>query len=69
VKETLKHLYTIAPTVKKEFATLLLLVVLWVIVTALNPRFLSMANLQNTASVTYRSGTTNGSIPDTWATS
>jgi ribose transport system permease protein len=35
--------------VKKEFATFLLLVVLCVIVTALNPRFLSAANLQNTA--------------------
>jgi ribose transport system permease protein len=35
--------------VKKEFATFLLLVILCVIVTALNPRFLSAANLQNTA--------------------
>ena len=34
---------------RKEFATLLLLVVLCVIVTALNPRFMSPANLQNTA--------------------
>jgi len=34
---------------KKEFATFLLLVVLCAIVTALNPRFLSPANLQNTA--------------------
>jgi ribose transport system permease protein len=34
---------------KKELATLLLLVVLCVIVTALNPRFVSPANLQNTA--------------------
>ena len=34
---------------KKEFATFLLLVVLCVIVAALNPRFLSTANLQNTA--------------------
>jgi ribose transport system permease protein len=35
--------------VKKELATLLLLVVLCAIVTALNPRFLSASNLQNTA--------------------
>jgi ribose transport system permease protein len=35
--------------VKKELATFLLLVVLCVIVTALNPRFMSPANLQNTA--------------------
>jgi len=35
--------------VKKEFATFLLLVVLCVIVTVLNPRFVSAANLQNTA--------------------
>lgn len=34
---------------KKELATFLLLVVLCVIVTALNPRFVSAANLQNTA--------------------
>src|SRR5919201_643899 len=34
---------------KKELATLLLLVALCAIVTALNPRFLSAANLQNTA--------------------
>src|SRR4051812_18315319 len=34
---------------KKEFATFLLLVVLCTIVTALNPRFVSAANLQNTA--------------------
>jgi ribose transport system permease protein len=34
---------------KKEFATFLLLVVLCAIVTALNPRFMSPANLQNTA--------------------
>jgi ribose transport system permease protein len=34
---------------KKELAIFLLLVVLCVIVTALNPRFLSTANLQNTA--------------------
>src|SRR3954464_14348380 len=34
---------------KKEFATFLLLVVLCVIVTALNPRFVSASNLQNTA--------------------
>ena len=34
---------------KKELATLLLLVVLCAIVTALNPRFLSASNLQNTA--------------------
>ena len=34
---------------KKELATFLLLVVLCVIVTALNPRFVSPANLQNTA--------------------
>ncbi len=34
---------------EKELATFLLLVVLGVIVTALNPRFLSAANLQNTA--------------------
>jgi ribose transport system permease protein len=34
---------------KKELATFLLLVVLCVIVTALNPRFLSTANVQNTA--------------------
>src|SRR4249920_3300595 len=33
---------------KKELATFLLLVVLCAIVTALNPRFLSPANLQNT---------------------
>ena len=33
---------------KKEFATFLLLVVLCAIVTALNPRFMSPANLQNT---------------------
>jgi ribose transport system permease protein len=35
--------------VKKELATFLLLVILCVIVTALNPRFVSAANLQNTA--------------------
>jgi ribose transport system permease protein len=35
--------------VKKELATFLLLVVLCVVVTALNPRFVSPANLQNTA--------------------
>jgi ribose transport system permease protein len=35
--------------VKKEFAIFLLLVVLCAIVTALNPRFLSAANVQNTA--------------------
>jgi ribose transport system permease protein len=35
--------------VKKELATLVLLVVLCAIVTALNPRFMSPANLQNTA--------------------
>src|SRR6476659_8078440 len=34
---------------KKDIATLLLLVVLCAIVTALNPRFLSASNLQNTA--------------------
>ena len=34
---------------KKELATFLLLVVLCAIVTALNPRFVSPANLQNTA--------------------
>jgi ribose transport system permease protein len=34
---------------KKELATFLLLVVLCAIVTALNPRFMSPANLQNTA--------------------
>jgi ribose transport system permease protein len=34
---------------RKELATFLLLVVVCVIVTALNPRFLSAANLQNTA--------------------
>ena len=34
---------------KKELATFLLLVVLCVLVTALNPRFVSPANLQNTA--------------------
>jgi ribose transport system permease protein len=34
---------------RKEFATFLLLVVLCAIVTALNPRFMSAANLQNTA--------------------
>jgi ribose transport system permease protein len=34
---------------KKEFATFLLLIVLCAIVTALNPRFLSAANLQNTS--------------------
>jgi len=34
---------------KKEFATFALLLVLCLIVTALNPRFLSAANLQNTA--------------------
>jgi ribose transport system permease protein len=34
---------------KKELATFLLLVVLCVVVTALNPRFVSPANLQNTA--------------------
>src|SRR3954469_8524834 len=34
---------------KKELATFLLLVVLCTIVTALNPRFVSAANLQNTA--------------------
>lgn len=34
---------------KKELATLILLVLLCVIVTALNPRFISPANLQNTA--------------------
>src|SRR4051795_3481072 len=34
---------------KKELATFLLLVVLCAIVTALNPRFLSASNLQNTA--------------------
>ena len=36
-------------TIKKETAIFLLLVVLCAIVTALNPRFLSPANLQNTA--------------------
>jgi len=36
-------------TIKKDLAIFLLLVVLCVIVTALNPRFLSPANLQNTA--------------------
>src|SRR6478609_7921297 len=36
-------------TKKKDLAIFLLLVVLCVIVTALNPRFLSPANLQNTA--------------------
>ena len=35
--------------VKKELVTFLLLVVLCAVVTALNPRFLSAANLQNTA--------------------
>jgi ribose transport system permease protein len=35
--------------VRKEFATFALLVVLCAIVTALNPRFMSPANLQNTA--------------------
>jgi ribose transport system permease protein len=34
---------------RKEFATFLLLVVLCAIVTALNPRFVSASNLQNTA--------------------
>ena len=34
---------------RKELATFLLLVVLCIVVTALNPRFLSPANLQNTA--------------------
>ena len=34
---------------RKELATFLLLVVLCTVVTALNPRFLSPANLQNTA--------------------
>ena len=34
---------------KKELAILLLLVALCAIVTALNPRFISPANLQNTA--------------------
>src|SRR4030095_2036264 len=34
---------------KKDLAIFLLLIVLCVIVTALNPRFLSPANLQNTA--------------------
>ena len=34
---------------RKEFATFLLLVVLCAVVTALNPRFMSPANLQNTA--------------------
>jgi ribose transport system permease protein len=34
---------------KKELGTFLLLVVLCIVVTALNPRFLSPANLQNTA--------------------
>ena len=36
-------------TTKKDIAIFLLLVVLCAIVTALNPRFLSPANLQNTA--------------------
>src|SRR5437763_2186753 len=36
-------------TNKKDLAIFLLLVVLCVIVTALNPRFMSLANLQNTA--------------------
>ena len=36
-------------TIKKDIAIFLLLVVLCAIVTALNPRFLSPANLQNTA--------------------
>jgi len=36
-------------TIKKDLAIFLLLVVLCAIVTALNPRFLSPANLQNTA--------------------
>src|SRR3954452_18945667 len=36
-------------TNKKDLATFLLLVVLCTVVTALNPRFLSPANLQNTA--------------------
>jgi len=40
---------TMAPFVRKELATFLLLVVLCVIVTSLNPRFVSPANLQNTA--------------------
>src|ERR1044071_66684 len=35
--------------VRKELAILLLLVVLCIIVTALNPRFVSASNLQNTA--------------------
>ena len=39
----------VANRMKKELAIFLLLVVLCVIVTALNPRFLSAANLQNTA--------------------
>jgi ribose/xylose/arabinose/galactoside ABC-type transport system permease subunit len=39
---------------KKEFATFLLLVVLCTIVTALNPRFVSAANLQNTARLQCR---------------
>jgi ribose transport system permease protein len=34
---------------KKELGTFLLLVVLCIVVTALNPRFISPANLQNTA--------------------
>ena len=34
---------------RKELATFLLLVVLCIVVTALNPRFLSPPNLQNTA--------------------
>src|SRR5262245_66507649 len=42
---------------RKELATFLLLVVLCVIVTALNPRFLSAANLQNTARLIGAFGT------------
>jgi ribose transport system permease protein len=42
---------------RKELATLLLLVVLCAIVTALNPRFLSTANLQNTARLIGAFGT------------
>src|SRR5204863_5849984 len=41
--------HRIAVSMRKELATFLLLVVLCVIVTALNPRFMSPANLQNTA--------------------
>jgi ribose transport system permease protein len=43
--------------VRKELATFLLLVVLCAIVTALNPRFLSPANLQNTARLIGAFGT------------